>query len=217
MDVESIIEQILCGPRRDESIENVGVYFGTTAFTGRYFDSLDDGGDRPDVVDVVTAADIVAVSALSIQWRAITTLELLDERRDQLSRLLAAIPAVAITDPVAPQLLADGGPVDKLWAVLRKVNHVGPTTAGKLISRKRPHLVPVFDQVVNSAIGAPRRYWLWWQGQFADDSIARAAENFRRDVGGIDHVSLLRCLDVAIWMHATGRGKNAPLDEDDTA
>jgi hypothetical protein len=198
-----VLDRILTGDLREAAVRDVQVYF--TGYTGRFFERLDGGGDRPEVADRVTPADIVAVSSLSISWRREAPFELLGSRSREITHLLAAIPTVSITDTHAGVLLADSGPVDRLWALLRDIDDIGPTTAGKLLSRKRPALVPVFDQVVNGLIGRPERYWLWWHQQMSDPARVAAAERLRHEVGGVEDVSLLRILDVAIWMIGAGR------------
>jgi len=204
----TILDDVLAGPLRARAVHDVRTYFDT--YTGRMFERLDGGGDEPAVADVVMSADVVAVSMLSIRWDAAASLELLGARRQELSAELSRIPHTPI-DEVAREVLEAGGPADRAWRIVFGIRQVGRTTAGKVLSRKRPHLIPVFDSVVNRVIGAPSRYWLWWYDWFSGPGHADAVRAFRADVGGIDDISMLRCLDVALWMHGQRRGLDAEV------
>jgi hypothetical protein len=84
-------------------------------------------------------------------------------------------------------------------------------TANKLLARKRPHLLPVYDSQVKAALGGPGSIWacLWTWFQ-ADARRAEAIAELRYEAGGIGDISLLRCIDVVLWMHATGRTTQQP-------
>ena len=64
-------------------------------------------------------------------------------------------------------LLAQGGPAWALCDLLRGVRdrtkdaRLGAVAAGKLLARKRPRLIPVWDHVVRCALGHPNGAWLW--------------------------------------------------------
>lgn len=199
----TVLDGMLDGPLRGQAVHDVRRYFST--FTGRRFERFDGGGDRPEVADVVMAADVVAVSMLSIRWTGEAALELLETRRDDLSGLLDAVPHDSI-ERVPRETLAVGGPADRVWRLLRGIDDIGPTIAGKVLSRKRPHLVPVFDTVVHRLLGSPVGYWFWWHDWFSRPGRAEGVRGFRDEVGGIDDISVLRCLDVALWMHARRTG-----------
>jgi hypothetical protein len=75
---------------------------------------------------------------------------------------------------------------------------VGTATASKLLARKRPRLCPVSDKVVIGAVGVPG--WTWEALRaFLQDPAARAEiEELRPPSAAV--VSVLRILDVAIWI-----------------
>jgi hypothetical protein len=54
------------GDLREQAVLDLRRYFKT--FSGRRFERFDEGGDRPDVADSFTLADVVAVMMLSIRW-----------------------------------------------------------------------------------------------------------------------------------------------------
>src|SRR4051812_29996860 len=51
----------------DDAIGRLVEYFQSGRFTGGRFDRLAGGGDRPDVTDMFTSDDIVAVSLLGVR------------------------------------------------------------------------------------------------------------------------------------------------------
>lgn len=75
------------------------------------------------------------------------------------------------------------------------------------MARKRPALFPAFDSMVARALGVYRQdFDPWdclWEYFYGDRSRIAAVEELRAAVGGIGDISLLRCIEVALWM----RGK----------
>jgi Family of unknown function (DUF6308) len=79
----------------------------------------------------------------------------------------------------------------------------GPITAGKLLARKRPHLIPVYDNRVRDVLGRPRPDNSWWRDlwcQLVNDQSLAAHLRAVRSRAGADHMSLLRVFDVMCWM-----------------
>jgi uncharacterized protein DUF6308 len=85
--------------------------------------------------------------------------------------------------------------------------------AGKLLARKRPHLIPIEDSRIAAVFSrkSPDRDERWW------DDVRSAALDPRpaasgttlwrylaslRDQTGQDHLPVLRVLDIIGWMHA---------------
>ncbi|MFB7331161.1 DUF6308 family protein [Streptomyces adustus] len=70
-------------------------------------------------------------------------------------------------------------------------------------SRKRPRLLPAYDQVVRCVLGRPKSFWLDLHGALRADDHA-----LHRDLTALRHsadlpatVSALRVCDVVLWMH----------------
>jgi hypothetical protein len=61
--VHHLMDSLILGHRRDDAIEHLRNYFDTDLYTGRWFDRLDGGGDRPDVANRITTADLAALTA----------------------------------------------------------------------------------------------------------------------------------------------------------
>ncbi len=79
---------------------------------------------------------------------------------------------------------------------------MGPAITSKLLARKRPRLVPVYDSVVKCAFGNLERWWRWLDGRFAENGGALHGRlSDLRDDNGVDPaVTPLRVLDVIVWM-----------------
>ena len=73
--------------------------------------------------------------------------------------------------------------------------------AGKLMARKRPKLIPVWDNVVKCAAGRSKNAWLWLDGLLRQDARLNSQLDQLHHAAGLpDLVSRLRVLDVVIWM-----------------
>jgi hypothetical protein len=125
--------------------------------------------------------------------------------------LLGQIPSsVPLWDESAANLIEDGGPADGVWRLLESQCGVGWVTAGKLLARKRPALIPVYDDVVRCAFGQPQNIWkALHEALRQDDGIFRTTlEDLIKRAGIPVKVTPLRVLDVTLWMrhrsHHTG-------------
>ncbi|MER7418328.1 DUF6308 family protein [Micromonospora peucetia] len=189
------------------SVPDLQRYFlgaGGAAFAGGQFERLGGGGDRPEISGTVTAEDLIAVQLLSVQVRPHRALDLL---QGQLGRRLAAelaeIP-VAIelgTDEALP-FIVSGGHADKAWRMLRDADDIGWVIAGKLLARKRPKLVPVYDRVVSCAYGTGTGFWKWLHEMLRAEGgvLAHRLDACHTTAGLPTAVSRLRVLDVVFWM-----------------
>jgi hypothetical protein len=73
--------------------------------------------------------------------------------------------------------------------------------AQTLLARKRPRLIPVYDRVGRCVSGLPDDSWGWHLEVFADDArLADSLSAVRRAARVPERVSLLRVLDVIVWM-----------------
>ncbi|QSB14166.1 hypothetical protein JQS43_21995 [Natronosporangium hydrolyticum] len=176
-------------------------------FTGGWFDQLGGGGDRPDTANRITAEDLMAVEMLGVQYPAKVALWLLvGDLGVQLSALLAEVPRqvdLASSGNLQPDPVADGGPADRAWQLLINQPNVRWVKASKLLARKRPRLLPIYDSVV--AGGAGYRVGCYWTClrrvlQQDDSALHRQLVQLKGDAGLPDPVSPIRILDVAVWM-----------------
>jgi Family of unknown function (DUF6308) len=196
--------------KEPQSVNDLRQYFvpavagGLPAFSGGRFEGLSNGGDREEVRDGLMPDDLVAVQLLSVVVPRPVVLELLEgDVGREVSTCLGDIPTnVEIGTEAAAPLLAEDGPAERAWKLLTEQDGVGWVTAGKLLARKRPKLIPVYDRVVSCAYGRPRRAWSWLHDQFAAESgeLATTLNEVAEQAGVPAAVSALRVLDVIIWM-----------------
>ena len=137
----------------EDAIDRLQSYFGSGRFTGGCFERFDGGGDREDVADRFTSADIVAVSMLSVRIPGRASLQLLDQRNDEFNELLAEVPRNVDLWDADRSMIDESSPASALWQAVQDLPGSGWVTAGKLVARKRPRLLPVYDRVVRDALG----------------------------------------------------------------
>lgn len=199
--------QVLSDPK---SAEDLRIYFGINApagslvFSGRRFESLGLDGAGQDDPNRFLAADLLAVQCLSVTVPIEVAIDLLegDLGRQVSDRLYRIPPGIDLGTAGARPFVADGGDADQAWRLLEAQFDVGFVTAGKLLARKRPRLLPVWDNVVRCALGRPRSAWTWLDDLLRErDSAALSQLELLREKAGIPgNISLLRTLDVVIWM-----------------
>lgn len=206
LSVKQVLE-ILADPR---SVPDLRRYFspdpapGSPVFSGRRFESLGRGCPQEDDRNRFTPADLLAVQCLSVTVPMEVALDLLEGGLGrQVSGLLSQVPAdVGLGTGDARSLVEDGREADQAWHLLEAQDDVGWVTAGKLLARKRPHLIPVWDHVVRCALGRPNGAWLWLDNLLrAEEAVVlRRLEDLHRQAELPPDISQLRVLDVVIWM-----------------
>ncbi|MEV0695868.1 DUF6308 family protein [Streptomyces sp. NPDC050388] len=192
----------------------IGLPPGVAAYTGSRFEHLAGGGDRLEVADRITAEDLVAVQTLSVTVPASVALDILEGPLGAgLSGLLHAIPRDIDMVEAEVSDLALGSPAARAWQLLEDQPDVGWVIAGKLLARKRPRLLPVYDKVVRCALGRPRpSFWLALHAVLREDDCAlhRQLLELRQAAGLPETVSALRVCDVAVWMNHRAVGHACP-------
>ncbi len=183
---------------------------GTPAYTGARFERLAGGGDRPEVADHFTPADFVAVATLSVRVPVRAVLQVLEPPGpNPYSRLLSQIPVDLDLSAAEQRHIAEDSPAWKLWQSLRDVHGIGSTGAAKLLARKRPRLLPVYDSVIKKVFERPSPDRTFWSDvhhalRTDDHSLATHLEATRTLAGLDKDITALRILDTAAWLH----GKN---------
>jgi hypothetical protein len=183
---------------------------GRARYSGAYFERIGGGGDRPEAAYQFTAEDLLAITMLSVRIEGYHALEVLHYQAGKLNDLLSQIPDdVALQDPRAAAHIAKGGPAWRLWEAICDIeprpgdDNIGPITAGKLLARKRPDLIPVYDNRVRDVLSRPRPDNSWWHDLrcqlINDQALVRHLQTVRSQAGA-DHMSLLRVFDVMCWM-----------------
>lgn len=208
VDFDERLTRLLTDP---QAIPNLKRYFtgtsgpgGPPLFTGARFEYLDGGGDIPATANVITASDLIAVQLLSVDIPGPAALALLEgDLGRQLSSLLADIPSDKDMVDVDVELLRPGSPADQAWHALQTQRGLGWVTTNKLLARKRPRLLPVYDRVVRCAVDHPDSFWLSLHHALTanGNQINELLLHLRSSAGLPDTVSALRVCDVVLWMH----------------
>lgn len=158
----------------------------------------------------ITIDDLLAVTLLDVRVPPLAIRALLGKEAAILSELLGAVPVdVPLWEATDAHLQA----ATAVWNLLRSQWGVEWVTAGKLLARKRPLLIPIFDSVIKRALGpAPSRFWVALRAALEDEQRRAAVEALRpRELTA--KVSTLRLLDVAIWIRHSD-GTNARREQD---
>ncbi|MER7992735.1 DUF6308 family protein [Micromonospora chalcea] len=179
---------------------------GPRLHSGRRLDSLGGGGDRakyagPDWRERPRcSAD--AVGKMVPAEAAIRLLE--GELGRRIGELLAVIPTnVELGADNSATLVADGRATDRAWHLLDEQPGIDYVISGNLMVRKRPHLIPAYDQVIACLFGRPDHVWLRLRCRPSAEQglLRKELARLRIRAALPATVSLLRILDVALWIH----------------
>lgn len=211
---QTILDAVKAIPEHD-GIKLVEPYYDPQQpYTGAYFELIGSDDNQPDRF---TAVDLYAVSMLAVQVPAKAGIGILLEQAELFESLLSRVPDVHIKDLSREEFQRDLGPDSvalELWDRLRRNGadekrwNVGPTTASKIMARKRPHLIPIEDSVVDRVTQRGKRdsWKMWWQA-FHDggDYLEARADQIRAAVDRPD-LSTLRVFDVMLWSWGKEQG-----------
>lgn len=223
------LEQLIGVVQEPQAERDLQEYFGEAddgepSYSGSHFESFAGGGHRPATQDEITADDLVAVSMLSVEVPGWVALRIVDGSLGKaINDLLSQIDtSVTLGEEEAREFIQPEGLAAEAWDILvdkgegsRARPGIGWVTAGKLLARKRPHLIPVYDSVVKCAVGAPKNYWTWLHDHLqASDQLSDSLAAHRRGVVP-QVVSDIRILDVIVWMrhraeHAAAKKAKGP-------
>ena len=197
----------------EKAVGHLDEYFNSGNYTGGQFERFAGGGDRSEAAERFTSEDIVAVSLLGVRIPGRPALEILDLQAREFNALVGGIPQRVDLWEADEESVGPDSAAARLWRQLVDLPGVNWVTAGKLIARKRPRLIPVYDRVVKSALGR-KDDEEWWRPlrtvlREHPEVIVRLDE-LREGTGLGQAVSLLRILDVCIWMGVDGEPELAP-------
>lgn len=186
----------------DVAADLVRCYFDPEGgFSGSAFETLAGGGDAPGNRNVFAAEDLVAVTLLDMTVPGNAALDLLDRRASDFSGLLTSIPVGVDLWNATDEQVGLESPAAILWERLMSYPGMGWVTTSKLLARKRPRLLPVYDTVVQAALQpSTTSFWLPLREELQDTSLVARLEEVRNESGLGEEISLLRILDVAVWM-----------------
>lgn len=198
----------------------LGEYFtrrrsnGELFYAGAHFERLGGGGDAKHFADRFDSNDLVAITMLSVSLAPHGAIDMLTDANGHWARLLSCIPRDArLEDPASDALISEGGPAWELWERLAgskqhpvKPDGCGPVVAGKLLARKRPHLVPIYDARIKQLFKRPRTDHSFWAALAVALRVDNGAFHEQlvrlRDKAGIgEDIGVLRVFDVIAWMY----------------
>jgi hypothetical protein len=171
---------------------------GLGPFTGGFFDDLGHRGEPDPTPDQLAPADLLALEMLDARVAPEHIPWLLEDPEIRVA--LARIPADARIWDDDPAALTDPW---RLADLVRERHGLGESTITKLLARKRPHLIPVVDDVVSGALQPTRAGSAWlWRGlreRLGDPALRDRLADIAIEADGPGLASL-RVLDIAIRM-----------------
>ena len=156
---------------------------------------------------ITNADDVVAVSLLSVAvpGRAAIQVLVLDQRRfETLLEDIGPDRDLATEGFIAEP---DFRPAWELWRALDALPGLGPTTVSKLMARKRPRLIPIFDSVIDATVlGGGGVLWAPMHTALreGDHALHNRLLRIRTLAGLNESISALRIFDVLAWMDGSG-------------
>jgi len=183
---------------------SLAAYFYKEAFTGSSYEKFFDIREKPNEF---TAQDLIAVSMLSVNVPPRVAKWLLNEGKEDLSKLLKEITPVDLSIKSEGVDLSKNSSAYKLWESIRGCYGMGETKTSKLIATKRPNLFPIFDRHVARALNINEKdYWLPWQKFLTSENGEGCIEKARGFASELHIVGVsdLRLLDVIVWMREHG-------------
>ncbi|MCG8654865.1 DUF6308 family protein [Yimella sp. NH-Cas1] len=189
---------------------------GRPLFSGGQWDAWDPSGTRASSQNTFTSDDLTSLSLLGVNLPGDAAVQILVKQKDRFDQLLSAIgddlDLVDVDD--VSESGKKYGPVWALWHELRKLHNVGATKTAKLIARKRPRLVPVYDSVLKETVFPSGKQWQPLHAALRQETPHRRLhdrlEDLRQDAGLGSEVSPLRLFDVLAWLEGSGKAKAVP-------
>lgn len=181
--------------------EGVAAYFDPAeAYASYYFNVIE-----PNPPNEIQPPDLAALTLLDIRYDPSIARWLAEKKHAAHIRvLLQQIPHDDLWT-VDKSIVIAGSPADLLWHYLKKCRGIGPVIAGKLLARKRPKLIPIIDERIEGTLQATtNRYWETLRECLQPEERRLRIEHLRPPHVPMEHISTLRLLDVALWMHAPG-------------
>jgi hypothetical protein len=183
---------------------------GGGGYTGGQFDAFDPSGTRSASANTYTADDLVAVTLLSVEVPGRAAMEMLVLQRRRFEVLLENMGPDRDLVNEASVAESDFGPAWELWRALSELPGLGPTTVSKLMARKRPRLIPIFDSVIDrTVLGGTGVLWSPMHAALREEERALYERLLRVRAGaGLDEsISVLRVFDVLAWMDGSGHSE----------
>jgi hypothetical protein len=204
----------LAGESNERAVSLLQSYFAPLSgrnrgFTGGQFDAFDPSGFRAASTNTFTADDLMSLSLLSTPVPGRAAVELLQHQRRRFEMLLEDLgPDRDLVDESSVSQ-EDFAPAWALWRALDALPGLGATRVSKLMARKRPRLVPIFDDVLATTVFADSaNHWddLWAYLRNSSSRFHRRLIDIRLEAELDESISPLRIFDVCAWMDGTRNG-----------
>ena len=200
----------------DRAVAVLGAYYrplsgGGGGYTGGQFDTFDPSGTRSASANTYTADDLVAVTLLSVEVPGRAAMEMLVLQRRRFEELLENIGPDRDMAKEASVAESDFRPAWELWRALSELPRLGPTTVSKLMARKRPRLIPIFDSVIDrTVLGGTGVLWSPMHAALRenDPTLHERLLRVRARAGLDESISVLRVFNVLAWMDGSGHSQN---------
>ncbi|WP_394159759.1 DUF6308 family protein [Galactobacter valiniphilus] len=200
---ESFLANLLDPANQDVHVDRLSRYMDGGAYTGAAFETL----TMPDAdANHINVSDLAALWTLSVPLKWKQSAALLAEHRDALAAALVELPDRPLADLTSDEIKAmhkTAHPAMVLWTGIRKVKRMGPTRTSKLMARKRPQLIPIYDSFVKEVLGLESSKDQWRQFYLALTRKDREVDRRLLELGrlsGHPELSALRVFDILVWM-----------------
>ncbi len=180
----------------------LGPAFGEAGYyTGSSWDDWDTTGSRSSDADRFTADDLVALTQLSVNVPPQAAHALLISDADRFSSALADVAPDADLGSVEEPITNDW-PGSRLYFAVVALPGVGQTMTSKLLARKRPRLLPIWDSVIGVVTNTRDEVWEPLRQALRADEGALQTRLVRlhQSAGLAESVTPLRVFDVLCWM-----------------
>lgn len=183
---------------------------GAPRFSGSRFEFLSPSWREGTQSFAITAEDIVAVQCLGVEFTGDQVIEILEEKKRDISELLkmpGMEPDAVLWADDQADVEAKGSPGNQLWDLLKSPtnNGIGATKASKLMTRKRPSVFPVYDKWVAEALGRKNAngYWTYYRNLILEpldgEPLHRHLQQLADALDLPAEVTPLRVSDVILW------------------
>ena len=181
-------------------------------FSGSRFNTLGHSAAGDAKPDEFCPADIAAVLCLGVRLKGDAVVDLLECRKDAVRKHLGELRQDAdLWDPDQVDIEQKGGHASELWRLLREVVDIGPVKTSKLMARKRPRLIPIYDKWVGSVLRleSSEGYWTKYRDLMLTEEdgvpLHVRLQDLIVEAGLSEAVTPLRACDVILWYWANRR------------
>lgn len=197
--------------RRQDAVKLLQSYFagilsGSGHFEGGWWDDFDPSGSRESSPNTFTVDDLLSASLLSADIPAQAILRILGDKARELSAGLERLGVDRDLADEPTEAIRELERTDTLWRSMRDIDGMGRTRTSKLIARKRPRLIPIYDSLVGDAVFGGTSVGQWSRLNAAlradNGALQRRLISLRQDAGLPDSISPLRIFDVIAWLDA---------------